>query len=416
MPEFLTLLPPDEALQTLLNVLEPEPEPEWIEASQSLGRVTHLDIFAPHELPTFFRSTVDGYAVRAEDTFGASDSLPSYLTVTAEILMGTQPAFTLQPGKCALIHTGGMLPEGANAVSMIEYTQTVSKEEIEVLRAVAEGENTIKPGEDVKKGDIVIPAGSLIRPQEIGGLAAFGINHLSVNRKPKVGILSSGDEIVAPDKEIQPGQVRDINTYILQALVSNAGAIAVPYGILPDNLDILYQTALKALRECDLVVFTAGSSASTRDLTAEAINRLGRPGVLVHGVNVRPGKPTILAACKTEEGSPAKVVIGLPGNPVSALIIARLFVIPVIRKYLKLDPHPLQPSISAELSTNLPSQAGREDWVPVHLEQTSNGITAVPVFGKSNLIFTFSRADGLIRIPPDATGIFAGSVVQVIML
>lgn len=416
MPEFLTLLPPGEALKILLEHITVRPEAEWIETFEASGRVTYRDISAPHALPSFLRSTVDGYAVRAEDTYGVSESLPGYLNVIGEILMGTQPGFVLMQGQCAAIHTGGMLPKNANAVLMVEYTQSVSEDEIEILRPVADGENLIKPGEDIKKDEVILQAGKKIRAPEIGGLAALGITRIEVNKKPRVAILSSGDEVVPPDQEIKPGQVRDINTYTLQAMISTEGAVAVPYGILPDNLEALKQTAEKALRECEVVIFTAGSSASVRDLTAEVINQLGLPGVLVHGVNIRPGKPSILAVCQPD-GSPApKAVIGLPGNPVSALVIARLFMIPVIQKYLGLSPTPFQPSITAELSTNLPSQAGREDWVPVRIEQSSKGLIAVPVFGKSNLIFTLARADGLICIQPDATGVAAGASVQVYLI
>ena len=413
MPEFLDLLPTEEALQKILDLIVEIPECEWIDTTQSLNRITFENIIAPHPLPTFTRSTVDGYAVRASDTYGASESLPGYLKMVGEILMGTDPKFPIKSGECALIHTGGMLPPGANAVIMIENTQLVSHDEIEISRSVADGENILNPGEDVKEGDVIIPAGIQIRPQEIGGLTALGITKVAVHHKPKIAILSSGDEIVAPSKEIKAGQVRDINSYTLQALIAQAGGEPILYGILPDNMKILASSARKALQECSMVVFTAGSSASERDLTAEVINGLGKPGVLVHGVNIRPGKPTILAACAPNADQHPKAVIGLPGNPVSALVIARLFVIPVLRKLLGLGPHTFDPTISAKLSINLPSQTGREDWVPVSLKTSLDGYIAEPVFGKSNLIFTLSRADGLIRIPPDATGAFAGSTVQV---
>ena len=416
MPEFLRLLQPDEALQTILPFVQPLQESEWINTFESLGRVSHKDINAPHPLPSFLRSTVDGYALRSVDTYGASESIPGYLNVIGEILMGTQARFTLNPGECALIHTGGMLPKGADAVIMIEYTQTIREDEIEISRPVANGENIIKPGEDVGKGDTVITAGTRIRSQEIGGMAALGLTKIEVNRQPKVAILSSGDELVSPDTEIEPGQVRDINTYTLQALISQEGAVPKSYGLIPDNLNKLAETAQTALSQCDMVVFTAGSSASIRDLTADVINSLGKPGVLVHGINIRPGKPTILAACKPAEKLPPKAVVGLPGNPVSAFVIARLFVIPILRRLMGLPPNPPQPTISAKLTINLPSQAGRADWVPVKLNHTPDGVTAEPVFGKSNLIFTLTRASGLICIHPDATGILAGSTIPVILI
>jgi molybdopterin molybdotransferase len=372
-------------------------------------------------LPAFPRSTVDGYAVRAVDTYGASETLPAYLTLVGEIPMGRAPGFRLDASQCALIHTGGMLPEGADAVVMVEHTQKVIRSEptrnllpvsgdIEILRAVGVAENILKVGEDVTLGEQVIPAGKRIRPAEIGGLMALGITHLEVARRPKVGVISSGDEVVPPTVVPEPGQVRDVNAYALAALVEEAGGLPCLYGIIPDRADSLNTVAQTALQECDLVVITAGSSASARDLTAQVINNLGMPGVIVHGINVRPGKPTILAVCN------GKAVIGLPGNPVSALVIAGLFVRPVISALLGItQPKPL-PSISARLTLNLPSQAGREDWVAVRLISTNSGYLAEPVFGKSNLIFSLCRADGLVRIAPDITGLSKGEMVEVVLL
>ncbi len=412
--EFLELLPPREALQRWLSQLDLAPESEEIEARSALGRVALSPITAPHPLPAFTRSTVDGYALQCADTFGASEGLPAYLHLVGEAPMGAAPSFSVQRGQCALIHTGGMLPVGADAVVMVEYTQTASTTQIEILHPCAPAENIIQVGEDVRAGEVVIPAGTLLRPQEIGGLAALGITRLEVARKPHVGILSSGDEVVPPEVEPAAGQVRDVNSSSLSALVEAAGGRAVPYGIFPDQAEALYAGAQQALAECDLALITAGSSASTRDLTAEVIQRLGAPGVLVHGVNIRPGKPTILAAC-AGPGGKRKAVIGLPGNPVSALVVARLFVTPLLRLLLGLPPDPIQPSVLARLALNLPSAAGREDWAPVRLVCIHNTIMAEPIFGKSNLIFTLVRAHGLVRIPSAATGLNAGEIVEVII-
>jgi molybdopterin molybdotransferase len=327
--------------------------------------------------------------------------------------MGQEAGFSLTPARCAVIHTGGMLPPGADAVVMIEYTQTVRPSDVEILRSVAIGENVLKVGEDVAAGQEVISEGTRLRPAEIGGLMALGILQVQVAKKPRVGILSSGDEVVPPEEEIRPGQVRDINSYTLSALVEQAGGVATRFGIVPDNAADLREAALGALPECELLVITAGSSASARDLTAEVIDSLGEPGVLVHGVEVRPGKPTILAACNLDGQD--KAVIGLPGNPVSALVIARLFIIPIINRLLGLRESLVQPQVRARLSLNLPSQAGREDWIPVRIASEEDGYVAEPVFGKSNLIFTLARADGLVRIPPAATGLSAGEEVDVLL-
>lgn len=425
MPEFLTLLPPDEARALLLSYLSaPIQDSETVDVPSSLGRVLAEDVLAPHPLPEFQRTTVDGYAVRASDTFGVSDSLPGYLSLIGEVPMGDTPPFELTARGCALIHTGGMLPIGADAVVMLEYAQSAQEKEIEIFRAVAEGENVIHVGEEVAEGQVVQAKGSLIRPAEIGVLMALGILKVNVVRKVIVGLISTGDEVIRPSQSPRPGQVRDVNSFTLAALVEKSGGIAKRYGIVPDQFAALKDTAAKALAECDMVLITAGSSASTRDMTAEVIRSLGEPGVLVHGINTRPGKPTILGVCS------GQAAIGLPGNPVSALVNGYLFVVPVIENLLGMLPKP-KATLLARLTVNLPSQAGREDWWPVRLlrpEPIPAGVDstsypegkveyqAAPIFGKSNLIFNLAAADGLLRIPPDATGLSAGEMVEVILI
>lgn len=413
MPEFLTLLPPDVAREKLLSALTPLNLSAVIETTSALGRVTAEDVLAPHPLPAFPRSTVDGFAVKAHDTFGASDTLPAYLQLIGEVPMGDSPAFEIGAGQTAIIHTGGMLPPGADAVVMLEYTQTVGAE-IEIFKSIADGENIIRVGEDVAEGQIVIPRGTFIRPAEIGGLMALGHEKLRVATKVRVGIISSGDEIVPPSQSPRLGQVRDINAHTLSSLVTQAGGEPLFYGIIPDNFDALKDCAARALAESDVVLITAGSSASTRDMTADVINELGKPGVLVHGINTRPGKPTILGICD------GKAVIGLPGNPVSALVNGYMMVVPLIQKLLGIPGGRPRPTVKARLAVNLASQAGREDWQPVRLVSIDpvDGISwqAEPVFGKSNLIFTLANAIGLLRIPPHATGLPAGEVVDVVLM
>jgi len=411
MPEFLTLLPPDQARDKLLSHLSPPTAaPESLPVDSALGRVTAEDVIAPHPLPEFPRTTVDGYAVRARDTFGATDSLPTYLNLIGEVPMGDEPAFEIGLGQCALIHTGGMLPKGADAVVMLEYTQRIaSTDEIEIFKSVADGENVIRIGEDVAKDQVVIPKGTILRPAEIGGLMALGITSLPVARKPKVGLISTGDEVIEPGQRPRPGQVRDINSYTLGALIEKSGGVPIRYGIFGDQFEVLKEAAARALSECDVIIITAGSSASTRDMTAEVIRQLGEPGVLVHGINTRPGKPTILGACE------GKAVIGLPGNPVSALVNGYLFVVPVIETLLGALPKP-NATVQAQLTVNLPSQAGREDWWAVKLKMEKGKRSAEPIFGKSNLIFTLASADGLLKIHPDATGLSAGETVEVVLI
>jgi molybdopterin molybdotransferase len=299
---------------------------------------------------------------------------------------------------------------------MLEYTQTVRagspRSEIEIFRAVAEGENVIRIGEDVAQGQVVQAKGSLMRPAEIGGLMALGVVKIKVVRKVRVGLISTGDEVIDPSQSPRPGQVRDVNSYTLGALVEKSGGTAKRYGIISDEFDTLKRASAKALSECDVVIITAGSSASTRDMTADVIRSLGAPGVLVHGINTRPGKPTILGVCN------GKAVIGLPGNPVSAVVNGYLFVVPVIEKLLGALPRP-KARVLARLTVNLSSQAGREDWWPVKLivnrKSKIESFDADPIFGKSNLIFTLASADGLLRIQPDATGLSAGEMVEVFL-
>ena len=416
MPEFLTLLPPNESLDKLLrNLPAPKLAIETVNTDLALGRITATDLRAPHALPEFPRSTVDGFAVKAADTYGASDSLPAYLNLIGECPMGATPDLEIMSATTAIIHTGGMLPKGADAVVMLEYTQTVDTE-IEILRAVADGENVIRIGEDVVKDALIKPKGSSIRPAEVGGLMALGFTQVEVVHPPKIGIISSGDEVVHPAECPQPGQVRDINSYTLATLVEKYGGEAMIYGIVADSMDAMKTAISRALNECEMVLITAGSSASARDMTAAAIDELGEPGVLVHGVNTRPGKPTILGVCDR------KAVIGLPGNPVSALVNGTIFVAPLVRRLLGQSMDELRPSVLAKLTVNISSQAGREDWIPIYLttkdtkKHEGKTFEANPIFGKSNLIFTLVSADGLLKIPADATGLSAGERAEVVLI
>jgi molybdopterin molybdotransferase len=348
--------------------------------------------------------------------------MPAYLDVVAEAPMGQLVDFVLGPGQAALVHTGGMVPQGADAVVMIEQTHRAGgpmfggsalqpdfeAHAIEVYRPVASGDACIYPGEDVRAGDVVLEAGHVLRPQDIGGLLAVGITGVAVARRPRVGIVSQGDEVVPPEQTPGPGQVRDVNSYTLAGLVLEAGGIPTNYPIAPDTEAGLDAIAQQAYRETDVVVITAGSSVSYRDLTANAINKLGQPGVLVHGVAIRPGKPTILALC---DGKP---VFGLPGNPVSCINIFKVFVVPTIRLLLGAQA-PRQHVVAARLARNIPAGSGRADFVRVRLEDRAGETWAVPVFGKSNLIFTLVRSEGVVEVPLNSNGIPAGDLVSVMM-
>ncbi|MFZ1599588.1 MAG: molybdopterin molybdotransferase MoeA, partial [Anaerolineae bacterium] len=356
-------------------------------------------------------------------TFGASASLPAYLSVIGETAMGQAASLAIDSGACTIVHTGGMIPPGTDAVVMVEHTERVQPPRalavtaghtpsafphtIEVLRPLAPGQNVIQVGEDVRQGEIVLAAGRRLRPADLGGLLAVGITQVKVAQPPRVAILSQGDEVVPPTQTPGPGQIRDINSYTLAALTHRAGAEPILMGIAPDQLGALSALARQAFALADVVVISAGSSVSVRDMTAEVIAALGQPGILVHGLSVRPGKPTILAVC---DGKP---VFGLPGNPVSAMVIFDLVVAPTLR-LLQGEEGPPRRIVMARLARPIASVTGREDYVPVRLEQRGNERWAVPVFGKSNLIYTLLQADGAVRVALDSNGIGEAEWVEVL--
>ena len=288
MPEFFNVLEPEAALQVLREHLSPVVDSELIATSDSLGRVTAAEVLSPEDLPPFPRSTMDGYSVRSSDTFGASESLPAYLDVVGEVPMGSASPLSVSPGQAAEAYTGGMLADGADAVVMVEQTQRADEATIEVLRPVAPGENVVQVGEDVNSGDTVVPAGHVLRPQDLGGLLALGITQINVGRRPRVAIVSTGDELVPPQVSPGPGQIRDVNTYTISALVVQAGGVPVPVALVEDDYEAQRNAAIQALGEGDVLVFSAGSSVSSRDLTASVIESLGEPGVLVHGISLKP--------------------------------------------------------------------------------------------------------------------------------
>ncbi len=404
--EFFNVQTVQTTLEMLFAHCRLEPRSETVDSRAALGRVLASAPRSPVDLPTFTRSTMDGYAVRAADTFGASQTLPAYLTRIGAVAMGAAPAITVGPGQAAEIYTGAMLPPGADAVVMVERTQPLGETEIEVLTPVAPGENLVQIGEDVVQGQEILPAGRRIRPQDIGGLLAVGIVSVDVVVPPRVAVLSSGDELVPPEETPGPGQVRDINSYTLAALMQQAGAEVALLGIARDTLDDVASRARSGLDSADMLVLTAGSSVSTRDLTRDVISGLGEPGILQHGLAVKPGKPTIIAVCG------GKPVIGLPGNPVSALLVARQIVIPLIRHALG-EQQSLPATVKATLTANIASTTGRDDTIPVRLSERDGVLTAEPVFGKSNLIFTLVEADGLVRVALNSNGIKEGTVVDV---
>ena len=379
---------------------------ERVALEDAHGRVPAEPLVASHPLPGFARATVDGYAVRAADTYGASEGLPGYLDLAGEARMGRPPEIELGPGGAVAIATGAPLPLGADAVVKVEHTQQATAELIEVSRPAAPGEGMVRADEDAEPGRLLARAGRPLRPHDLGMLAAAGIAELDVHARPRVAIVSTGDELVPPaTPSLVAGQVRDATGPALAALVREAGGAPVLAGIVPDDPDALVAGLRAALADCDVLVTSAGSSVGARDETAAAVAALVEPGIWCHGLALRPGKPTLLAECA---GVP---VIGLPGNPRSALVVFRLVGMPLVRAVGGCSEPPPEPVTRARLDRDLASAAGRLDVVQVRLEAGA----AVPLFGSSSLLSVLSAADGYVIVPEPATGLAAGSEVEVML-
>jgi molybdopterin molybdotransferase len=377
---------------------------EGIEIGEALGRVPSDSITAPAALPGFARATVDGFAVRAADTYGASEGLPSYLELAGEVPMGRPPSVEVRPGTTAAIATGAPLPPGADAVLMVEHTQSAAPELVEVVRPVAPGDGMVRADEDAAPGAELAPAGRPLRAQDLGMLAAAGVTEIAVHVRPRVTIVSTGDELVpAATAELEVGQVRDSTAVALASVVREAGGEPRQAGIVPDDREALAATLRGALPESDVLVVSAGSSVGARDETAGAIASLGEPGIWCHGLAFRPGKPTLLA----EAGDVP--VIGLPGNPRSALVVFRVLGVPIVRLVGGCTKPPPEPTARARLGRDLPSAAGRVDVVQARVR---DGV-ATPLFGSSSLLSILTGADGYLVVPEAATGLAEGSEVKV---
>jgi molybdopterin molybdotransferase len=409
MVEFFQLKTVDEvvALYDQFQVLPAK----MIPLAAAWNRVLAQDIAAAADVPEFARSTMDGYAVRSRDTFGAGAANPAWLTVCGEIAMGQEARVTLEPGQVMRIATGGMLPPGADAVVMLEYTQELADQTLEVYRSVAPGENVVQRGEDISADTVLLPAGLRLRPQDVGLLAALGVAEIPVRRRPRVAIIGTGDEIVPITSSLQPGQMRDANSYALGAQVAAMGGDPMLLGLVPDRLDALVDRLEGALVDADLILLSGGSSVGARDLAVAALQSFLEAAILVHGVAVSPGKPTILA----KVGS--KPLFGLPGHPVSAMVIMEVLVRPLLARLSgQVNPYDSWGrTIMATLSRNLASTPGREDFIRVHLRADGDTVWAEPVLGKSGLISTMVKAEGLLRIPLNTEGLEKGETVAVLL-
>lgn len=388
----------------------PRVETEEVLLYKSSQRILAADIISEADLPDFARSTMDGYAVRASSTFGITEGNPAYLTVKGSVVMGKSPPFSIGQGEAAGISTGGMMPDGADSVVMIEYTELIDETTIEVYKSVAPGRHVVEVGEDFCRGETILSNGQKLRPQETGLLAAFGKERVRVYKKPVIGIISTGDEVVPIDKSPGPGQIRDVNTYTLSSLVQEAGGIPVSFGIIQDDYDSLFTACSLALDQSDMVLISGGSSVGARDFTIDALSALPESKILAHGISISPGKPTILARAA------GKPLWGLPGHVVSAIIVFSNVVRPFIEHIGGLSMQNKKITASALLTRNIPSSQGRIDYVRVRLIEKDGALWAEPIFGKSGLINTMVKADGLVAIGINTEGIDKGKKVSVIPL
>jgi len=386
----------------------PQVETEAVPLWESFGRVLAQDIVSDVDLPDFARATMDGYAVCAASTFGASEGTPAYLDVRGAVKMGQAPAFSVGPGGAAHIATGGMLPEGSDSVVMLEHTSAIDDTTIEVYKSVAPGQHCIEIGQDFSKNATILSKGQGLRPQETGLLAAFGYSKISVFKKPVVGIVSTGDEVVSIEEMPPPGKIRDINTYTLAGQIYASGGIPVSYGIVGDDYDSLRSKCSLAVSNSDMVLVSGGSSVGMRDLTVEVLDALTDARILFHGIPISPGKPTILAKVQN------KAFWGLPGHVVSAMVVFARIVKPFMTHMGGRQIERPEPGVFARLTRNLPSAQGRVDYVRVKLTQRDKEWWAEPVLGKSALINTMVKADGLIEIDINSEGLDQGTEVAVI--
>ena len=371
---------------------------------KAAGRVLAADCVAGEDVPSFNRSTVDGYAVRASDTFGCSENLPALLTVAGEIQMGKAPGKDLRPGQCMAVPTGGALPEGCDAVVMIEYCEEYGDGTVGILKPAAPGQGVVFRGDDVKNGQILLQAGKLLQPHDIGALAAVGITEVGVSKKPVVGILSTGDELIDISERPKESQVRDANSYLLGAAVERAGGAPRLYGFCRDSFERIEETVRHMADECDIVLISGGSSVGQKDATPRIIETLGT--LLVHGIAIKPGKPTIVG----ETGG--KPIFGLPGHPVATYFVFHLFVRPLIASMMGRTKGP-EIVTTATLDAAVPSNHGREEYVAVKLTETGSGLVATPLIGKSGLIARLTDSDGYLRIPRDREGLSRGEPVVI---
>jgi putative molybdopterin biosynthesis protein len=411
--QFLEVISAGEARVRFEQHLDLAPlSAEAVSLADARTRVLAHDVVAAFDAPPFDRANVDGFALRAADTVGASDGNPKIFTLNSEVIAcGHAPMLTVGPGTCTTIATGGVIPRGADAVVMIEQTELIESipSRIELRRAAAPGQLISYAGSDIARGETLLRRGAPIGSREIGMLAASGLARIEVVRRPKVAVLSTGDELVEPGNPLKPAAVYDSNSATIAAAVSEAGGEPITFGVLPDDAAILEKTVREALAVSDMVVLSGGTSKGAGDLSHRVVSRLGKPGILVHGVALKPGKPLCLAVVGD------KPVVVLPGFPTSAIFTFHAFVAPVIRARAGLPPEATQ-TVSARVPVRVASELGRKEFVLVSLVKGDQGMIAFPTGKGSGAVTSFSQADGFFEIDALASSLDAGSDVQVTLI
>jgi len=372
----------------------------------ALNCVLAEDIYGRVNIPDFRRSMVDGYAVVAKDTMGAGESLPVFLKVVGDVGMGEEATCVITPGTCAYVPTGGMIPDGADACVMVEYCEQFDSEELAVYQATSIGRYVVDIGEDSKAGELLFKKGTKLRPQEIGALSAEGFTEVSVFTAPKISIISTGDELVTPGGEIRKGQIYDINTSALDALAVKHGFEVIGTDTVTDQYELLKTAIVEAKEKSDIVIVSGGSSKGKKDMTAALIDELAVPGVFTHGLALKPGKPTILGVNEADK----TLMVGLPGHPVAAMAVFEMLLV-WLKRELACEEE--KGKVPAVLSGNVPGAPGRQTLLFVELEQTEDGYVAKPIFGKSGLMSTMTRADGYTAIEMLQEGLKSGEKVWV---
>ncbi|HEU4340257.1 MAG TPA: gephyrin-like molybdotransferase Glp [Candidatus Binatia bacterium] len=407
---FFRVVTSQEALRLLLQVSPVATE--RIATVRARGRVLAEDLYSDVDLPHFHRAAMDGYAVKAKDTFGASQSLPAYLKLAGIVEMGKEAVQPLGTSEAVRISTGGMMPPESDAVVMVEYADEVEGGLVEIHRAVSPWQNVIQIGDDIKKAQLVFNRGRRLRAHDLGALTGIGISSVPVYQQPRIGLISTGDEIVDVDTHPSPGQVRNINQHSLAGLIEECGGELRDWGVIRDDKDQLTQALARAIEWADLVLLSGGSSMGAKDIALETILSFTDAEFIFHGISISPGKPTIFAkAC-------GKPILGLPGYPVSALVIFDLFAGPLIRTLAgerSGTASQLPKTVRATLKTNIASQVGREDYVRVTLKRDSDRWLATPLPTKSGAIFTLVKADGMVRVDLNQDGLEQGEEVEVIL-